>query len=405
MNAVRAIPLQPLGLRDRFDQKLFDAIWSRNLVYTTCWEDPAVDRQALALGPDDTVVVITSAGCNALDYALLGPRRIHCVDANPRQNALLELKLAGIRALDFEDFFAIFGTGHHAGFETLYRRELRMQLSPYAQGWWDRHADWFTSKRGSFYFHGLSGIVVRGVRAWLRTRPRLRESLLALLDARSLGEQQRIYDEQVEPQLWNRFVNWIIARPMTMNLLGVPHPQRRLVEAQHRAGIAGYIREAVSHVFRQLPIADNYFWRVYLTGQYRPDCCPEYLKADNFARLKAGNVDCIRTHTRTVTQFLLDSDETITRFVLLDHMDWMSSYYPQALVEEWQAILDRAAPGARILLRSAQTHPAWLDQIRIGSRRRPLREMLQFRDDLADALQPADRVHTYPGFVIADAPA
>jgi hypothetical protein len=31
--------------------------------------------------------------------------------------------------------------------------------------------------------------------------------------------------------------------------------------------------------------------------------------------------------------------------------------------------------------------------------------MLQFRDDLADALQPADRVHTYPGFVIADAPA
>lgn len=405
MNVVRAIPFQPLGLRDRFDQKLFDAIWSRNLVYTTCWEDPAVDRHALALGPDDTVAVITSAGCNALDYALLGPRRIHCIDANPRQNALLELKLAGIRALDFEDFFAIFGTGHHAGFETLYRRDLRTQLSPFAQGWWDRHADWFTSKRGSFYFHGLSGIVVRGVRAWLRARPRLRESLMDLLDARSLEEQQHIYDEQVEPQLWNRFVNWIIARPMTMNLLGVPHPQRRLVEAQHRDGIAGYIREAVSYVFRQLPIADNYFWRVYLTGQYKPDCCPEYLKPDNFARLKAGGVDSIRTHTRTVTQFLRDTDETITRFVLLDHMDWMSSYYPQALVDEWDAILGRAAPNARILLRSAQARPAWLDQIRIGPQRRQLRETLHFSDNLAAALQPADRVHTYPGFVIADAPA
>ena len=53
------------NLRDKLDQKIFDAIYSRSLVYNTCWEDPAVDRKALALGPDDTVLVITSAGCNA----------------------------------------------------------------------------------------------------------------------------------------------------------------------------------------------------------------------------------------------------------------------------------------------------------------------------------------------------
>lgn len=86
-------------LRDKLDQKIFDAITSRSLVYNTCWEDPAVDRRALALGADDTVLVITSAGCNALDYALQAPRRIFAVDANPRQNALLQLKLAGIRRL------------------------------------------------------------------------------------------------------------------------------------------------------------------------------------------------------------------------------------------------------------------------------------------------------------------
>ena len=28
-------------------------------------------------------------------------------------------------------------------------RELRAQLSPFAKEWWDRHADWFTSRRGS----------------------------------------------------------------------------------------------------------------------------------------------------------------------------------------------------------------------------------------------------------------
>ena len=84
------MPLKtPLNLADRIDQKIFDAIYSRALIYNTCWEDPAVDRLALDLRPDDSLLVITSAGCNVLDHVLTGPRRIHAVDANPRQNALL----------------------------------------------------------------------------------------------------------------------------------------------------------------------------------------------------------------------------------------------------------------------------------------------------------------------------
>ncbi|HPG93326.1 MAG TPA: BtaA family protein [Dokdonella sp.] len=393
------------SLRDRIDRRIFNAIWSRSLVYNTCWEDPAIDHQALALGPEDVVLVITSAGCNALDYALRAPKRIHCVDANPRQNALLELKMAAIRTLAFQDFFRIFGEGYHERFECLYLEHLRAELSPFSRTWWDRHTHWFTSRRGSFYFHGLSGVVARCVRGWFRSQPKLHAATIDLLGAGNLDEQRRIYDERVAPALWNRAVNWIISRQLFMNLLGVPHPQRRLVEAQHAGGVAGFIRESVQYVFRQLPLADNYFWRVYLTGRYSEACCPEYLKRKNFERLKSGLVDSIRVHTTTVTGFLKASDERITRFILLDHMDWMSSYYPEALREEWEAILDRASPRARILLRSAQERPAWLAAQRVGIEDRPLREILRFHDEMADALQPGDRVHTYAGFVIADAPA
>ena len=83
----------------------------------------------------------------------------------------------------------------------------------------------------------------------------------------------------------------------------------------------------------------------------------------------------------------------------------MSSYHRQQLVEEWEAIRARATPGARILLRSAHARPAYLDEIRIGPDRIPLREAFRFMDHVAQALQPADRVHTYAGFVIADVPA
>ena len=159
--APRPAPTPPT-LMDRLDQKVFDGLYSRSLVYNACWEDPAVDRQALRLGPDDSVLVITSAGCNVLDYALQGPRRIYAVDANPRQTALLELKLAGIRKLEFDDYFRIFGDGYHARFRELYRQRLRSELSGFTRSYWDRYANWFTSRHGSFYYHGLAGFVARG---------------------------------------------------------------------------------------------------------------------------------------------------------------------------------------------------------------------------------------------------
>src|SRR5262245_48504534 len=118
-----------MKLAEWFHNTCFDLVHRHNLVYNACWEDPRLDRQALGLGPDDTLLMITSAGCNALDYALLGPRRIHAVDLNPRQNALLELKAAGIRRLDFDTFFALFGRGRLPGCRRVYRDRLRPELS------------------------------------------------------------------------------------------------------------------------------------------------------------------------------------------------------------------------------------------------------------------------------------
>ena len=167
------------GILDRLDQRVFDAIYARSLVYNTCWEDPAVDRLALQLGGDDNVLVITSAGCNVLDYLLTGPRHIYAVDANPRQNALLELKMAAIRHLDFENFFAVFGAGYHPRFHELYHDELRRDLSGFARTYWDRNSYWFASRQGSFYYmaspawwRGCSAPIWRCGRAWpSRSRP------------------------------------------------------------------------------------------------------------------------------------------------------------------------------------------------------------------------------------------
>ncbi|MEX2568702.1 MAG: DUF3419 family protein [Cyclobacteriaceae bacterium] len=90
-----------------FKDWIFSQIHQNKLVYNTCWEDPRCDRMLMDLQPDSEIVMITSAGCNALDYTLDRPVRIHCVDMNYRQNALLELKKTGLENLDHTTFFEL----------------------------------------------------------------------------------------------------------------------------------------------------------------------------------------------------------------------------------------------------------------------------------------------------------
>ncbi len=82
----------------------------------------------------------------------------------------------------------------------------------------------------------------------------------------------------------------------------------------------------------------------------------------------------------------------------------MSSYYPEALAEEWSAILGRAARGARVIFRSAHRAPAYLEGVRVdtGHGVCPLADALRFHPERARELTRQDRVHTYAGFHIAD---
>jgi S-adenosylmethionine-diacylglycerol 3-amino-3-carboxypropyl transferase len=398
------VPKRALGAQ--FDQRIFCALYSRSLVYNACWEDPAVDRAALELNSRDNVLVITSAGCNALDYALCGPNRIDAVDANPRQGALLELKLAGIRALSFHDFFALFGTGRHEAAPRLYRSYLREQLSPFARGYWDRYHRWFcaSNPRNSFYHFGLSGRMARVLRAYVNSRRGLREAIERAFAATDLAQQRLIYDREIAPRLWSGLVNWLLGRQVTLSMLGVPAAQRQEVERQHAHGVPGFVREAVDYVFRQLPLSNNYFWSLYLRGFYTASCCPEYLREHNFNALKAGLVDRVHVHTNTVEAFLRTHEQPISKFVLLDHMDWMSAYQRDELALEWTAILRRADAQARVVFRSAHAQADYLRDLLVerDGRSRPLLRFLRLRHDLTQQLQARDRVHTYAGLHIAD---
>jgi len=393
-----------MSMGDWLSGRVFDLVHRHNLVYNTCWEDPRLDRVALGLRPDDTVLVITSAGCNALDYILTAPRPVYAVDVNPRQNALLDLKLAGIRNLDFETFFAMFGEGRLPDAGRVYRNRLCGELGPWSQKYWDRHIRFFDGRRRPFYFRGTSGTFARLMNTYIDRVARLRPWLNAILEADNLERQRQIYEEHLRDRFWSRSVRFAIRRDATLSLVGVPPVQRSRVESQYAGGVWQYVQDCVEAVFARLPLADNYFWRVYITGRYSRTCCPEYLKPENFEKLKGGLADRISTHTDSVEGFLVKHDVPISRFVLLDHMDWLAGKQFPRLEAEWQAIVDRATPGARVIWRSGGLRSDFVDrvQVTIRGRTRQLGELLTYHRELAEALHEKCRVQSYGSFCIAD---
>lgn len=396
-----------MSLAQALNTKVFNHVHGNNLVYNICWEDPRIDHQMLNLGPEDNVLVITSAGCNALDYILKGCKHVYAVDMNYRQNAVLELKKAAAKLLNYEDYWQLLGEGWHPDAEKLYKEVLREAMPYDAREFWDKKIYYFKNRKRTYYMHGTSGFFARCLNRYINMKG-ARPIADQLLESKTIEEQQEHY-AKLEKKFWTPLMKWFLNRNTTLALLGVPKSQRIQVETQYNGQICLFMKDCLEAVFCKLPISDNYFWRVYMTGHYTKDCCPEYLKEENFLKLKNGLADKVTTYSMSVEQFLrkpeLSNGEKISRFILLDHMDWLANNMFELLVSEWEAILLRAADQTRILWRSGGFNTDFLEKVEIDfgkGVKEKITDHFQMHEEETARLHELDRVHTYGSFHVAD---
>ncbi|MBM4077841.1 MAG: DUF3419 family protein, partial [Planctomycetes bacterium] len=260
--------------------------------------------------------------------------------------------------------------------------------------------------RKSFYFRGTSGTFAWLVNYYIDKVAKMRDAVNALLAADGIEQQKSLFEQyELAKKLWRPFIRFAMKRDMTLALLGVPRAQRKQIDEQYPGGILQFVVDRVEAVFTKIPLKDNYAWRVYLTGEYSPEACPEYLKPANFERLKSGLTEQITSHTNTVQGFLEQSEHPISRLILLDHMDWLSKDpSKKILTAEWQAICNKVTPNARVLWRSAGLDGTFINsiEVQVDGQKKKLEQILQYNHSLAAELHPKDRVHTYGSFCIAD---
>lgn len=137
--------------------------FTQKINYSSCNEDTRSELKALRIGQQDTVLAITGSGARPLDLLICQPEKVISIDMNPLQNHLLELKIAAIKNLAYDEYLEFLGVRESPERISLYKR-IRSDLTSGAREYWDRQSRELGKGviyRGRWerYFQGLALIV------------------------------------------------------------------------------------------------------------------------------------------------------------------------------------------------------------------------------------------------------
>ncbi|PAV19458.1 S-adenosyl-L-methionine-dependent methyltransferase [Pyrrhoderma noxium] len=334
----------------------------KTFLYSFTWEDPYDDMRHLKISDKDSLLVITSAGDNALHYALKArPKEIHCVDVNPCQGHLLELKLSALSVLSYDEFFAMFGLGQLPTFSDVLDSKLAPYISAPCYQFWRMNTHMFTSS-SSLYMHGHSGAALRFSRALFRLFGKSGD-VGRLCDADTISEQENIWRESLRPIFVNRLAAFLLGGSIfCWRALGVPMNQLRMVLSE--GSVIQYIKDTLDPI-SSLGTLKNGCYHYYLTlmGRYSKSSCPLYLTKEGFEALSANNgalTYSLKLHTDTISNTLASmKHSSLSRAVIMDHLDWFAEG-SQDVTDEVELLFKALKLGGFVLLRSAARNPWYM---------------------------------------------
>ncbi|HTM20166.1 MAG TPA: DUF3419 family protein [Kofleriaceae bacterium] len=312
----------------------------QRIVYSQCWEDPAVAADGLELGPGDDLLCLTSAGCNVMALSLRRPRSITAIDFSAAQNALLELKIAALRALPWAEYVAFLGARPSRTRLATYRDRVRPELRDAARAYWDQ-ADALLGP-GVIHagrFQRYLRIFRTAVLPLVHRRSRV-ERMMSLADA---GERRRYYDDVWDNRRWRALFTMFFGRAV-MARLGRDPAFFRYVDRDDIG--TEFLRRARRALVDTTP-AENHFLQYALLGGY-PDLehGPIYLRESSFAALRETTAGIhlvqgdLESHLHTL------GPGALSKLYLSDLFEWVSAEHHAAML---RAIHEVTRPGGRLV--------------------------------------------------------
>jgi len=340
-NEARAVatqdPAQPGG----------DVRWARDsILFSSCNEDSACELRAFGELSGKRVFCVTAGGGRVLNLLIGRPESIWAVDLNPAQNALLELKVAAMGALDHAAYLGFLGVHDSTSRASTYAA-VRGDMSSAAQRFFDEQPDLIAA---GVLFQGRLERYLRRLAKVLQLLQRFGVRRLFAFD--DIAAQRRFVDD-LDSLVFRTLAQTACRRSVLGLLSGDPGFYRYVPEeiALHEA-----IYRAVLDHFRNRLARDNPLMQLIFFGRFiHEPALPIYLNAATYDRVKDA-LSRVRLviETGTVNQALAEAGAAaFDAFSLSD----ISSYLDDAAHAQLFAdVLAAASPGARVCSRSNLYH-------------------------------------------------
>jgi S-adenosylmethionine-diacylglycerol 3-amino-3-carboxypropyl transferase len=312
------------------------------LVFTHNWEDPESDHSALQIKRDESVMAITSGACNVLGFLLFDPEVIYSLDINPTQSYLLELKIAAMKSLKFNEFLDFSGLRPTRNRVNHYE-QMKSLLSPEAIHFWN---DKMNRIEKGFIMGGQYEKFIKIAGKFIKLLQG-RKRVLNLFEEKSQKEQEAYFDKFWDTKRFHYLFKVLFNKRMLAKR-GLVADYFHFDDGSKSFSESFYNRS--KKAFRDIPIKGNYFLSLYLLGKYQNEQeVPAYLKKENYEIIKS-RLDRIKNITGDA-QSWIDSmpDESINCFALSNICELMSEKDTHRL---FSGVYHKARDGARVIFRN-----------------------------------------------------
>lgn len=304
-----------------------DRIIKHTYIYNLSFEDGSVDRNIMNFNSNDVLLCITTGGDNILNYLIDDVKKIHTADINIHQNFLLETKMSMMKVLSRDEFFKVLNSRNKnsEGYQLFlhHLEQIKENMTSDGKKWLDENKIEFSHfiESGSVkYYAKILNFIFRYY------------EISGILQCNSIQEQVQFYHKNdIEIKL-KKIVN-ILRNPFIfffcITVTGVPKKQFELFD-----NFFDFLYNYFKYVLINTELKKNYFYYPYFNGNFSEECCPDYLKEENYLKVR-DRLDRITIHTdfiENVCKKVSENGDTITKAILLDHMDWLEE---DQIMKEW----------------------------------------------------------------------
>jgi S-adenosylmethionine-diacylglycerol 3-amino-3-carboxypropyl transferase len=321
--------------------------WARDsILFSSCNEDSGSELSAFGELEGKRILSITAGGGRVLNLLVGRPELICAVDLNPVQNYLLELKAAGMRALEHAQYLEFLGVRESSERLAVYSR-IRAQLSAGAQSFFDAHPGLIDS---GILFEGRLERYLRKISKLLQWAQPL--GLRRLFECEDI-EQQRKWLRKLDSAPFRALAQSCCRRSVLQAFSGDPGFYRYIPSEipLHRVIYGGVIEHFTHHLARNNPLMQLVFFGRFI----HEAALPAYLNAATYERVR----DALRRvrlviRTATVNEVLSAAGAaTFDAFSLSDISSYLDDTAHDQLFED---TLAAAREGAIVCSRSNIHH-------------------------------------------------